>query len=329
MHCYSELINRLSFVEKLLRKTPIIKLGGDHFELYAKLEFLNVVGSVKDRPAFCILRDAIRTGAVTPNTTVVESSSGNFACALATFCRLLDIEFIPVIDPLISPVYEAFLRAHCRTLIKVDTRDDTGGFLKTRLHAVRELLNSLPDSYWPNQYGNPVGMMAHYHLTAADICESLPDVKYVFIGVSSAGTIAGVSRRMKDFNPSVRIVAVDTEGSVIFGQKPSKRLIPGIGSSISPPLLKEALIDDLMIVSEQSTIAACHELLQKHGLFVGGSSGSVYSAIQAYFKQRSCVGRPKVLFLCCDRGMAYMHNIYDPKRGHSIELEERTYMRAL
>ena len=307
-----ELLGRVASAEKLLHETPLLQLADERLDLYTKLEFLNGIGSIKDRPAFWILATAINAGQIGPESTIIESSSGNFACALATFCRVLKLDFIPVVDPLISPLYESYLRSQCRRIVKVDKRDDTGGYLKTRLAVVRSLLDETPGSYWPNQYENPAGMAAHYKLTAAEICKALPTVDYIFIGVSSAGTIAGISRRLKEHNPRIRIIAVDAEGSVIFGQPPQKRHIPGIGSSIVPPLLKEALIDEIMIVPEQDTISACHKLLECHGLFVGGSTGSAYSAIQSYFAGKTIAGRPKVLFLCCDRGTAYLHSIFNP-----------------
>lgn len=304
------LIGRLAYAEKIICETPVIRLNEEDIELYAKLEFLNGIGSIKDRPAFWILKRAIERGQIGPNTTIIESSSGNFACALAVFCRMIGLNFIPVIDQFVSPVYESFLRALCENVVKVDECDDSGGYLKTRLHRVDTLLSQFPDAYWPNQYENPDGMEAHYYLTAGEICRELPQLDYVFVGVSSGATVAGVSRRLKEHNASVRIVAVDAEGSVIFGQKPKKRYIPGLGSSISPPLIKEAIIDDVVIVKEAETVAACHYLLERHGLFVGGSTGTVYSAIQRYFSDHSGGKRPRVLFFCCDRGAGYLHNVF-------------------
>jgi N-(2-amino-2-carboxyethyl)-L-glutamate synthase len=297
----------------MIRDTPIIGLEDDRVDLYAKLEFLNGVGSIKDRPAFWILKCAIERGEVVPSTTVIESSSGNFACALATFCRMLELKFVPVIDPNIPPLYESYLRAHCDQVVKVTDCDDAGGYLKTRLGVVRDRLARNPEIYWPNQYQNLDGMAAHYHLTAGEIRRLLPRPDYVFMGVSSAGTIAGVSRRLKEHDPRIQIIAVDTEGSVIFGQCPKRRYISGIGSSIFPSLLTQALIDDIMIVPELEAVHACRLLWQRHGLFVGGSTGAVYSAIQRYFRTDKPGQRAKVLFLCCDRGTAYLHNVFNSK----------------
>ena len=316
-----QLVERLRCAERIIRETPVVELGDDRVVLFAKLEFHNGIGSIKDRPAYWILKRAVEGGKVGPETTVIESSSGNFACALAAFCRILGLAFIPVIDPNVSPLYESVLRSQCARVVKVEERDETGGYLRTRLSMVQRLVQEIDDSYWPNQYSNPDGMDAHFQLTAAEIARAVPRLDYVFLGVSSAATLAGVSRRIKEEHPPVKIVAVDVEGSVIFGQKPRKRWISGIGSSICPPLLQHAIIDDIVIVREADTIAGCRELLDRHGLFVGGSTGTVYRAIQNYFC-RSFTVRPRVLFLCCDRGTAYLHNVFDDAWAASRNQEE-------
>jgi len=321
MDLQQELLDRLLFAKRIIRETPVVRLSHEKVDLYAKLEFMNGIGSIKDRPALWILQRAIQRRDIEPNTTVIESSSGNFACALATFCRILKLAFIPVIDPVVPPFYEAYLRAHCERVVKVEQRDDSGGYLRTRLRTVQTLLREIPNSYWTNQYENLDGMNAHYESTAAEICRAVPRLDYVFLGVSSAGTIAGVSRRLKEHYPGIKVIAVDAEGSVIFGQHPQKRHISGIGSSISPGLLRQALIDDVIIVPELATVTACHELLEQHELFVGGSTGTVYSAIQYYFSSRQLKDRPKVLFLCCDKGTAYLHNVYN-REWVALQLNE-------
>jgi len=196
----------------------------------------------------------------------------------------------------------------CAQVVRVDTRDESGGFLKTRLAKVKELLETIGDAYWTDQYRNPSAMSAHYELTAGEILASFSALDYVFVGVSTGGTIAGVSRRLKAHLPRVKIVAVDAEGSAIFGQRPRPRYIPGIGSSIVPELLEHALIDDQVHVREVDTVDACHELLREHQILAGGSSGSAYAAIRSYpFAEPN----PTVLFLCADRGTAYLDTVYD------------------
>jgi cysteine synthase A len=287
--------------------------------LFAKLEYVNPVGSIKDRAAYWILKRAAERGEIGDATTVIESSSGNFAAALAAFTHLVGLRFIPVIDPNISGAYESFLRRMCPTVVKVEKRDDTGGFLKTRLQMVQHLCATTPNAYWTNQYGNLDALEAHYELTAGEICADFESLDFVFIGVSTAGTIAGVSRRLKERYPKVRIIAVDTDGSVIFGGTPRKRHIPGVGSSIVPQLLSHAKIDDVVLISERDTVEACRELLRTHGLFVGGSSGTAFAAIKRYASRMAGAKRPTVLFLCADRGTAYLDTVFDPAWATRLE----------
>jgi cysteine synthase A len=315
----SHLVKRLELLRNLLRPTPHVPLAMKGIDLFAKLECVNPVGSIKDRPAYWILKRAAERGEIGEDTTVIESSSGNFAAALATFTRLVGLRFIPVIDPNISATYESFLRRLCPTVVKVEERDDTGGFLKTRLQKVQELCAGIPNAYWTNQYANPDAMDAHYELTATEICADFDSLDYAFIGVSTAGTIAGISRRLKEHYPGVRIIAVDTEGSAIFGGPTRKRHIPGVGSSIVPPLLSHALIDDVVLIPERDTVEACRELLETHGLFVGGSSGTAFAAIKRYAAAMTKSGHPTVLFLCPDRGTPYLDTVFDPAWATRLE----------
>src|SRR2546428_878684 len=266
----SRLAARLELLGNTLRPTPHVPLSVKGIHLFAKLEYVNPVGSIKDRSAYWILKRAAERGEICDETTVIESSSGNFACALAAFTHLVGLQFIPVIDPNISGTYESFLRRLCPTVVKVEDRDDTGGFLKTRLQKVKELCATIPNAYWTNQYGNLDAIEAHYELTGAEICADFDSLDYVFIGVSTAGTIAGVSRRLKERYPNIRVIAVDAEGSAIFGGAPRKRHIPGIGSSIVPQMLSYAEIDEIVWNSERGTDQACQELLTSPGLSVGG-----------------------------------------------------------
>src|SRR5262245_14424052 len=312
---------RLELLRNTLRPTPHVPLAMKGMHLFAKLEYVNPVGSIKDRAAYWILKRAAERGEICEETTVIESSSGNFASALAAFTHLVGLRFIPVIDANISATYESFLRRLCPIVVKVEDRDDTGGFLKTRLQKVQQLCATIPNAYWTNQYGNPDAMEAHYELTASEICADFDSLDYVFIGVSTAGTIAGVSRRLKERYPNIRVVAVDTEGSAIFGGAARKRHIPGIGSSIVPPLLSHAKIDDVVLIPERETVEACRELLTRHGLFVGGSSGTAFAAIKRYAARMPAQKRPSVLFLCADRGMPYLDTIFDPAWATRLSAE--------
>src|SRR5216117_3646016 len=146
----SRLATRLELLRNTLRPTPHVPLAMEGMNLFAKLEYVNPVGSIKDRAAYWILKRAAERGEICDETTVIESSSGNFACALAAYTHLVGLRFIPVIDPNISGTYESFLRRLCPTVVKVEERDDTGGFLKTRLRMVQHLCDTTPHAYWTN-----------------------------------------------------------------------------------------------------------------------------------------------------------------------------------
>src|SRR6266576_3375697 len=148
----SGLATRLELLRNTLRPTPQVQLAMKGMDLFAKLEYVNPVGSIKDRAAYWILTRAAERGEISEETTVIESSSGNFASALAAFTHLVGLRFIPVIDPNTSGAYESFLRRLCPTVVKVEERDDTGGFLKTRLEMVKHLCATIPNVYWTNQY---------------------------------------------------------------------------------------------------------------------------------------------------------------------------------
>ncbi len=311
MHTKSELMERIARLRAAVRESPVVQLDDPEINLFAKLEQYNMVGSLKDRSALWVLKAAIERGEVTAETTIVESSSGNFAIALSTFCHLLKIPFIPVIDPNISKLNESVLRSTCKAVVKVEERDDTGGFLKTRLAKVKELCRTTKNAFWTDQYSNHDSMLGHYHLTGDEMCSAFTQLDFVFVPVSTAGTIAGVSRRVKEYFPGVKVIAVDSEGSVIFGGKPKKRYLPGVGSSIVPDLLRLAQIDEVIMVPESATIEACRELFDKHRLFLGASSGTAYAAVQRYAPRMHGPKKPNVLFLCADRGTAYVDTVYN------------------
>jgi|ERR1017187_5935647 cysteine synthase A len=307
----SALADQLDRVGAAYVNTPVVPLCHDRLDLFAKLEYSNANGSLKDRSAYVMLQRAVQRGELTQETTVVESSSGNMAISLACLCRQLRVPFVPVIDPNVNTATEQLLRATCERVEKVTDPDLAGGFLCTRLARVGQLTASIPNAYCPNQYSNPDAADAHDLLTGAEICRMFDRLDYIFIGVGTAATIAGISRRVKRVMPRTKIVAVDSVGSVIFGQPAAPRFIPGIGSSIQPPLVQGALLDDLVIVEEMETVRACHQLVRRFGLFAGGSTGSVYAAIEKYFASYRGP-RPSVLFLCADRGVAYADTVYRP-----------------
>ena len=148
-------------------------------------------------------------------------------------------------------------------------------------------------------------------MTGSELVEDAPDLDYVFVGAGTGGTIAGVSQRVKEHSPRTKVVAVDVVGSVIFGGRPGPRFIPGLGSSRRGALFDEAVIDDIVMVSELETVRACRKLLRLYGVHAGGSTGSVFAAIEQYFTTAS-LRRPKVAFISADRGTAYSSTVFNP-----------------
>ncbi|WP_128660058.1 pyridoxal-phosphate dependent enzyme, partial [Paenibacillus sp. 598K] len=159
---------------------------------YAKLELLNPGGSAKDRPAARMLAAALERGQIGPGSVVIESSSGNMAISLAAICSRLDMRFISVVDPKTARQNIRIMQAYGAELERVEQPDPaTGEFLPARLARVRELLQRIPGSYWPNQYANENNYLAHRDGTMREIAKQLGRVDYVVGGVSTCGTMRG------------------------------------------------------------------------------------------------------------------------------------------
>ncbi|WP_394831238.1 2,3-diaminopropionate biosynthesis protein SbnA [Pendulispora rubella] len=299
----------------MVGRTPMVRLearGLEQVELYCKLEFNNPTGSVKDRAARYMIDHGLASGRINEKTLLVESSSGNFGIALAALSARRKLRFCCVIDPRINAINEMLIRSLGAEVVCVTERDPTGGYLQTRLRKVRSILATTPNSYWLNQYANPINAEAYYTTLGTELCEALPRLDYVFVGVSSGGTISGISRRLKEHFPKVRVIAVDVLGSVIFGGAPRPRWIPGIGASIVPDILSTAKIDEVVQVDEASAVRACHELLEAHSIFVGGSSGAALAAMRSYFHGKTFDTAPVVATIFPDRGDRYAGTIYNP-----------------
>ncbi len=319
----------------LVGNTPVVCVQSRNrpelspIDLYAKLEYYNPTGSIKDRPAAHIIRHLLLGGEIKQDTVLVESSSGNFGIALAAICKSENLKFICVVDPVIVEQNEYLLSQYGAEIVKVTSKDDSGGYLKSRIKKVKEILEENPNAIWLNQYSNEKNAMAHYYGTGMEIYKTFADIglDYVFVPVSSGGTICGVSKLLKEQFPNIEIIAVDSVGSVIFSDVSKQRFIPGMGSSIQPDLVKKAQIDYILHVEEPDTVSGCMELLNDFGLFVGGSSGAVYMAAKKFFgldrpvnlvtrkpktgRYPSVNRKPIALLLFPDRGERYSLTIYN------------------
>lgn len=298
----------------LIGNTPLMRINNkslNNINLYTKLEGFNVTGSIKDRAAKYVLNKLLDLKKISHDTTIIESSSGNMGIALANYCKYLGLKCKIVIDPNILLCNERRLKLFGAKVHKVFNCDDTGSFLTTRLKVVNEYILQDPQNYyWINQYKNPYVAEAYYSTIGEEICNEV-NIDYVFIGVSSGGTITGISNKVKQCYPTAKVIAVDTVGSLVFGEISKKRVIPGIGSSIHPSIIDNALIDDIVLIEESEAISGCYSFLEEQSFYIGGSAGSVYSAIIKYFSCKKLINRPNVIAIFADRGEHYLDTIYN------------------
>lgn len=293
--------------------TPMLKLEhlfpASRFSVYAKMELMNPGGSAKDRPALRMVREAWKEGLIGPGTVIIESSSGNMAISLAMICKQLGMTFISVVDARTTGMNLQMLKALDADIDFIDRPDpETGEFLPARLKRVQQLLAEIPGSYWPNQYASPNNYLSHYDTTMPEIVTELGQVDYLFCSVSTCGTINGLAEYVKDKGLRTRIVAVDAEGSVIFGGHPKKRLFPGLGAGIVPPLRRLDLIDRIVHVTDADMVKGCRALARRESILAGASSGAVLAAIRQ-LKEEIPPGAVCTAILH-DKGERYLDTVY-------------------
>lgn len=294
-------------------KTPLVELNklfpATSSIFYAKLEMFNPGGSTKDRTAASMLSKALGEGELDHNSTIIESSSGNMAIGLAQVCRYLDLKLIVVTDPNINRHTLDLIRAYGAQIECVTEADSSGNYLNNRLKRVRKLQDSIPNSYWPNQYTNDLNPEAHFQTMKeiVDDCPSPPD--YLLAATSTCGTIMGCAKYVRQHNLKTKVVAVDAVGSIIFGTTSGKRLIPGHGSGRKSDLLDESLIDHVFHVTDKESVVGCRHLLQTESILAGGSAGAVVMAAE---KMLSLIPKNSTFALIFpDSGERYLDTIYN------------------
>lgn len=295
-------------------QTPLVELKSKdlkNLHLFAKIESFNPTGSVKDRAAAYLIEKLLKNGEIDRKTTIIESSSGNFGLALSAYTKRHGLKFCCVVDKSVSPFNENLMRELGATIVKIDKPDKNGNYLLNRIKKVKELKKNIPNSYWVNQYANVYNAEAYYNTLGNELCSEFNNIDYVFMAVSSGGTITGTSQKIKEVFPNAKIVAVDIEGSIIFGGAPKKRHIYGMGSSMVPKILKKSKIDDVVIIDEVSAVKMCHELLKRYSIFAGGSSGAVFAAVKKYFAAVKVEKESNVIMIFPDKGDRYTTTIYN------------------
>ncbi|GBG10966.1 2,3-diaminopropionate biosynthesis protein SbnA [Paenibacillus agaridevorans] len=295
--------------------TPLVRLSRLFPELrgirvFAKLELMNPTGSAKDRPALRILKNALRKGLIGPDTVIVESSSGNMAISMAAICRRLGLRFVCVIDPRTSKTNRTIMQAYGAEVSYVEEPDPaTGEYLPARLARVQEVLAAHPDSFWPNQYGNPNNYLAHSEGTMPEIIRELGKIDYVIGGVSTCGTMLGCADYIRRNGLAAKIVAVDAAGSVILGGEKGPRLFPGLGAGIVPPFAANSFTDLAVYVTDKEMALACRQLAATEAILAGPSSGAVLAALRSIWDELPDGSTCAVIMH--DRGERYMDTVFN------------------
>jgi cysteine synthase len=300
--------------------TPLVRLARLSAEtgcdILGKAEFLNPGGSVKDRAALWIVREAEKDGSLRAGGTVVEGTAGNTGIGLAHICNVRGYPCIIYMPDNQSPEKIELLKtlgAEVRLVKAVPYKDEMNYQKQAGRYAA-----SLPNAIWANQFDNVANRQAHYESTGPEIWVQSEGLVDAFIcATGTGGTLAGVSRSLKERNPAVRIVLADPPGSALYHFVKDGRLettegpsiSEGIGSTRLTENLKDTLIDDALSIADQDTVRYVYRLLREEGLFLGSSSGvNVAGAVQ--LAHQLGPGHTIVTVLC-DGGGRYQSRLYN------------------
>ena len=305
----------LDEAERLVGNTPLVRLRRlaprDDIEVWAKLESANPGGSAKDRTALAMLRHGWRDGSIGPDSTIVESSSGNLGVALARWCSRLQLPFHCVVDVRANAATVALIETLGGVIHRVERPDaDTGDLLAARQDRVRELLTELPNAVWPNQYANGAARDAHSDGTMREIAEALDQrVDRLYVAVSTTGTIGGCAQYVREHGLTTRLIAVDACGSALFGGERHDRLLTGFGAGRISPLADGLVPAAVARIAEIDTIIGCRLLANREAIVAGASSGAV---VQALLRDLDDV-RPgeRIVLIFHDGGVPYLPTVYD------------------
>jgi cystathionine beta-synthase len=300
--------------------TPMVRLGPtvDDFdcEIFAKIEFLNPMGSVKDRIARYMIEKAAADGRLEPGDLVVENSSGNTALGLAMMSVLHDLRCTMVVRRQTSKEKLDCLRAMGIDLVLVDgdlPPEDPESYNQK----AREIAASTPGAYFPDQHNNRENSEAHYHTTGPEIWQQMDGrIDYLVAGIGTGGTICGVSRYLKEKDSSIQVIAIDPEGSVFYDHfhsgrhgDPAPYLIEGLGDEEIIGCPDFELIDDMFRVSDREAFRATRGLARREAILAGGSSGA------ALWGVRELAGRldrpARIVTIFPDSGTRYLSTIFN------------------
>ncbi len=264
---YESVLNRIG-------NTPLFKLGKiSSGNLFAKGEFFNPGGSIKDRVALHIIELAEQEGKLKPGMTIIEATSGNTGIGLSLVGCRKGYRVICVMPENMSSERVKIIKAFGGEVVQTAAKDNLDGSVAR----VREIIKEHPETFfYVQQFSNPLNPDAHYKKTAREIWNSMNGEIDVFVaGVGSGGTLQGVGTFLKEKNPDIKLVAVEPkESAALLGREPGLHQIQGIGDGFVPELLDKSIIDMVFTVSDKEAIETTRKLSRKEGLLAGTSSGA-------------------------------------------------------
>jgi cysteine synthase B len=279
--------------------TPLVQVPKlspvEDVRIWVKLEGQNPTGSVKDRIAIALVEAGEASGELTDDKIILEPTSGNTGIALAMVASMRDYRFTAVMPDNASAERVQLLRAFGADIIFSDGTQGTNGSV-----AMAQELSQDPKYYMPFQYGNPANVDAHYKTTGQEILDDLPNVKAFVAGLGTGGTLMGVGKRLKEHDPSIRIVAAEPQlGELVYGLR-------SLEDGYIPPIFDPDAIDGKVMVTARDSILWTRELLQKEGIFAGISAGAVIWVAQRVAERLSLDGGGDIACLLPDGGWKYM-----------------------
>lgn len=304
-------------------KTPLVhlqRLGrGLPCPIYAKVEYFNPGGSIKDRIAVNIIEQAERSGRIKPSGTIVESTSGNTGLGLAMVCAIKGYKAIFVLPDKMSHEKIQLLRAFGAKVVVTPTAVEPED-PRSYYNVAKRIVEETPNAILANQYHNPENPRSHYLTTGPEIWEQTSGrVTDVVIGMGTGGTISGVGRYLKEQNPEIRIVGVDPIGSLLFetwkqgripdDAHPKTYKVEGIGEDFLPSTLDLSVIDEVLQVGDKESFSWARRLVREEGIFSGGSSGAAIAAAIRY--SQNLAPERLVVIILPDSGSRYLSKFYD------------------
>ena len=297
---------------ELVGNTPLLELGkfseqkGLKTPVIAKVEYFNPGGSVKDRIALAMIEDAEAKGILKPGATIIEPTSGNTGVGLALVSAVKDYKLILTMPETMSVERRNLVKAYGATVKLTPGKDGMPGAIK----AAEELRDSIPGSVILQQFENAANPRRHYETTGREIWEQTDGkIDIIVAGVGTGGTISGIGKRLKEYNPNIKVVAVEPATSpVLNGGKSGPHKIQGIGAGFVPKTYDASVIDEVLDIDNDDAIRTGRELAREEGLLVGISSGAAAFAAAELAKRPENEGKTIVAILP-DTGERYLSTV--------------------